>query len=144
MVGRADANVSDASVKRQQIAPKKVYGIDTGLMNAVGFHTSPNTGHLLENLVYLALRRAPRDIFYYATPAGHEVDFYLPGEKLFVQVAQHLAHPGTYEREVRALREAMTDVKGSRGLLLSMDADARAGHGDADLEIRDLAAWLLG
>jgi len=25
-----------------------------------------------------------------------------------------------------------------------MDADARAGRGDADLEIRDLAAWLLG
>jgi predicted AAA+ superfamily ATPase len=137
------ANVFDASVKRQQIAPKKVFGIDTGLMNAVGFHASPNTGHLLENLVYLALRRATREVYYYATPAGHEVDFYLPGDRLFVQVAQHLAHPGTYEREVRALREAMTDVKGSRGLILSTDADARAGHGDAGLEIRDLAAWLL-
>jgi uncharacterized protein len=40
-------NGYDFSVKRQQIAPKKMYCIDTGLVNAVGFAFSPNTGKLL-------------------------------------------------------------------------------------------------
>ena len=57
------SNVYDYSVKRQQVAPKKVYAIDTGLVNAVGFSFSPNTGKLLENLVYLALRRRTRARF---------------------------------------------------------------------------------
>ena len=56
------SNVYDYSVKRQQIAPKKVYPIDTGLANAVGFAFSPNTGKLLENVVFLALRRRTQEI----------------------------------------------------------------------------------
>lgn len=57
-------NVYDFSVKRQQVAPKKVYAIDTGLANAVGFSFSPNTGKLLENLVFLALRRRTSEVHY--------------------------------------------------------------------------------
>ena len=47
-------NLYDFSVKRQQIAPKKVYCVDTGLAHSVGFSFTPNTGKLLENLVFLA------------------------------------------------------------------------------------------
>jgi predicted AAA+ superfamily ATPase len=36
-------NLFDFSVKRQQIAPKKIYCIDSGLSNAVGFSFSQNT-----------------------------------------------------------------------------------------------------
>ncbi len=50
-------NVYDYSVKRQQIAPEKIYCIDTGFVNKVGFGFSPNTGKLLENSVFLAVRR---------------------------------------------------------------------------------------
>ena len=71
-------NVYDYSVKRQQIAAKKVYSIDTGLVNAIGFSFSPNTGKLMENAAFLALRRKAHEIYYYTTPVGFEVDFYLP------------------------------------------------------------------
>ncbi len=71
-------NVYDYSVKRQQIAAKKIYSIDTGLINAIGFSFSPNTGKLMENTAFLALRRKTHEIYYYTTPAGYEVDFYLP------------------------------------------------------------------
>ena len=83
-------NRYDFSVKRQQIAPKKIYCIDSGLSNAVGFGFSPNTGKLLENLVFLTLRQHAREIFYYTTPSGYEVDFYLPEEQQLVQVTQNL------------------------------------------------------
>ena len=72
-------NLYDFSVKRQQIALKKIFCIDGGLSNAVGFGFSANTGRLLENLVFLALRQqSAKGIYYYTTPGGNEVDFYLP------------------------------------------------------------------
>lgn len=137
------ANVYDHSVKRQQIAPKKVYGIDTGLINAVGFHFSPNTGHLLENLVYLELRRSTRHIYYYTTRSGYEVDIYLPEEKLLVQVSQDIANPEVYVREMRALREAASEIKGTHGLLLATDGDVRNAHEEGQIEIRAVADWLI-
>jgi len=137
-------NVYDFSVKRQQVAPKKVYAIDTGLASAVGFSFSPNTGKLLENLVFLALRRRTQEVYYYTSPAGFEVDFYLPESRELIQVSQNLAQPATREREVRALTAAMRGLGLSQGLILT---DANAGpilESGLTIEVRSLAEWLLG
>lgn len=65
-------NVYDFSVKRQQVAAKKVYAIDTGLASAIGFSFLPNTGRLLENLVFLALRRHTENLSSLSSlPARH-------------------------------------------------------------------------
>ncbi len=136
--------VYDYSVKRQQVAPKKVYAIDTGLANAIGFSFSPNSGRLLENLVYLALRRRTREVYYYASRAGFEVDFYLPETGELIQVAQSLAQPATREREVRALVDAMGGLGISHGHILT-DANADPIRVDGmTIEVRSVAEWLLG
>ncbi|MCK5314268.1 MAG: ATP-binding protein [Anaerolineales bacterium] len=136
-------NVYDYSIKRQQIAPKKVYPIDTGLANAVGFAFSANTGKLLENSVFLALRRCTPEIYYYSTPGGYEVDFYLPETCQLIQVAQNLENPSTREREVRALIDAMQSLGHRRGLILT-DSNALGIEKDGMIvEIRSLAEWLL-
>jgi uncharacterized protein len=136
-------NVYDFSVKRQQIAPKKIYGIDTGLINAVGFGFSPNTGRLLENLIFLALRRKTRDIYYLTSPGGYQVDFYLPEKGRLIQVAQQLDQLATREREVRALKEAAGTVKSKSALILTdANADAFTLNG-LRVEVRSAAEWLL-
>lgn len=137
------ARVYDYSVKRQQVAPKKTYAIDTGLASAVGFFFSPNTGRLIENLVFLALRRQTQDIYYYTTPAGYEVDLYLPGQRMLVQVAQNLDQPGVRNREVRALSDAMKALGIDRGLILSDFNGEPLQQGGLTIEIRSLAQWLL-
>lgn len=135
-------NVYDFSVKRQQVAPKKVYTIDTGLANAVGFF-SPNTGKLLENLAFLALRRRTAEVCYYTSPAGFEVDFYLPQTGELIQVSQSLAQPATREREVRSLTDALQGLGLRHGLILT-DANAAAVEADGSIvEVRSLAEWLL-
>ncbi len=136
-------NVYDYSVKRQQVAPKKTYAIDTGLVRSVGFSFSPNTGRLLENLVYLALRRRTRDIYYVAAPGGWEVDFYLPEGRQLVQVAQSLDQPETREREVRALLAAMRSLGVDHGLILTDANAAPVMDGGLIIEVRALAEWLL-
>lgn len=136
-------NVYDFSVKRQQIAAKKVYGIDTGLVSAVGFSFSPNTGRLLENLAFLALRRRTREIYYYAAAGGNEVDFYLPESRALIQVSQSLAQPATREREVRALIVAMRGLGLDHGLILTDGNAASITENGLTIETRSLVEWLL-
>lgn len=133
----------DYSVKRQQIAPKKIYPIDTGLASAVGFNLSANTGKLLETAVFLALRRRTTEIYYYTTPSGYEVDFFLPESQQLIQVAQNLAAPSTRGRELRALTEARKALGEVQALILSdTNGEVKTEQG-ASIEVRSLAEWLL-
>jgi predicted AAA+ superfamily ATPase len=136
-------NVYDYSVKRQQIAAKKVYTIDTGLSNAVGFAFSANTGKQLENLVFLALRRKTSDIYYYTTQAGYEVDFYLHESHQLIQVVQTMDNPATREREIRAMLDAMRTLNLSSGLLLTDSNTEAVIENGCEITIRSLAEWLL-
>lgn len=136
-------NVYDFSVKRQQIAPKKIYGIDTGLLRAIGFSFSPNTGKLLENLVFLALRRRTTAIHYLTTPAGYEIDFYLPETRQLIQVSQNMAQPATRAREVRALTDAMRGLGATQGLILTENEGPPIVEAGMTIEVRALATWLL-
>jgi predicted AAA+ superfamily ATPase len=136
-------NVYDFSVKRQQIAPKKVCCIDTGLANAIGFGFSPNTGKLLENLIYLALRRKTKDIYYFSSPGGYEVDFYLPKKQQLIQVAQSLDHPAVRDREFRALQEAMRIVKVKSALILADASEDMVKINGTPVEIQSATQWLL-
>jgi predicted AAA+ superfamily ATPase len=137
-------NLYDYSVKRQQIASKKIYCIDTGLTNAVGFGFSPNTGKLLENLVFLALRRQTKEIYYYATPAGYEVDFYLPEKRQLIQVSQNLDAQTTRQREVRALSDALTVLKVESALILSDASEDGFELSGIPVQVSSVAKWLLG
>lgn len=136
-------NVYDYSVKRQQIAPKKIYCIDTGLVHKVGFGFSPNTGKLLENLVFLTIRRTTPDIYYFSSPSGHEVDFYLPESRQLIQVTQNLNNALTRDREVRALQDAIELLKPKSALILT---DANGSDFEIDrvpVSIRSAAEWML-
>ncbi|HNB51092.1 MAG TPA: ATP-binding protein [Anaerolineales bacterium] len=136
-------NVYDYSVKRQQIAAKKIYPIDTGLANAVGFSFSPNTGKLLETAVFLALRRQAKELYYFTTPAGYEIDFYLPETRQLIQVTQHLNNPTTREREVRALLDAMPALQITESLILTeANADPIQENGMI-IHIKSVAEWLF-
>jgi predicted AAA+ superfamily ATPase len=136
-------NLYDFSVKRQQVGPKKIFCIDTGLSQTVGFNFSPNTGKLLENLVFLALRRQTREIYYYTTPAGYEVDFYLPERRQLIQVTQHLENPATRERETRALEDAIQGLNARSALILSEANEPGFEINDIPVEIQSAAEWMI-
>ena len=55
--------------------PDKFYLVDTGLARAVTPKSDAARGWLLENLVFLALRRGDNKIEYFNTRKGDEVDF---------------------------------------------------------------------
>jgi len=137
-------NLYDYSVKRQQIAPKKIYAIDTGLSSAVSFSSSPNTGWLMENVVFLELKRRVSEVYYYMTPSRKEVDFYAPSRHLLIQVSTNLENPQTYERETSALFEAMETLKNTSGIILTDGGSSEVEQADRTIQIRNLGRWLLG
>ena len=135
--------IYDFSVKRQQVLPKKIYGIDTGLVNAIGFHFSPNTGKLLENLIFLELRRQSKEIFYMTTQNGFEIDFYLPETRTLIQLTQNMSNPATREREIRAIQDAVKTVDAQNLLILSEDNEDPIRIGDKEIQIQSIPEWLL-
>jgi predicted AAA+ superfamily ATPase len=136
-------NIYDYSVKRQQIAPKKIYTIDLGLINSVGYQFSPNTGKLLENLVFLALRRQSDKIYYYISPEKYEVDFYLPASRQLIQVSQHMKNSETRNREIRAIEAAIRQIPVEQALILSENNEEQQVVEGVPVEMRSIAEWLL-
>jgi predicted AAA+ superfamily ATPase len=113
----------DYSLKKQIRNPKKVYSIDTGQVNAVAFQFSENLGRLLENLVFLELRRAGLELYYYKTQNNLEVDFLAKRRtrKALVQVAWDLDNEETLKREQRALFQALHEMKLDYGIIITYD-----------------------
>jgi len=53
--------IFDASLARANTNPKKIYCIDNALVTSVSSGILVNSGHLLENLVFITLRRITPD-----------------------------------------------------------------------------------
>jgi predicted AAA+ superfamily ATPase len=132
------------SIKEQQIATKKIYSIDTGLVRSVGFSFSENKGKLMENVVYLHLRRKKQEIYYYKTIQNYEVDFFLPRENTFIQVSQNFDSPETEEREIRAIISAANEQKEVMTYLIVTERDKKTLDRDGlQIQVVPLYEWLL-
>ena len=118
--------VFDASLARANVNPKKIYCIDHALAKSVGSGILVNAGHLLENLVFTALRRSTPEIRYFKGANGREVDFVagMPdGSRLLVQVCESLVEPRTRKREVKALDRAMAELGLRAGTIVTRDQE---------------------
>ncbi|GBR74594.1 ATPase [Candidatus Termititenax aidoneus] len=110
------------SVKKQNLAPKKLYVSDTGLLRSGSVSFTPDQGGLLENFVFNELRRRTRDIFYFADKTG-ECDFIVdPHGKnpLCAQVCLGLTLDNR-DREISGLLAALDFFKSKRGVIITKD-----------------------
>ena len=134
--------VFDASLARANTNAKKIYCIDHALVTSVSSGILINSGHLLENLIFVALRRVSSGIFYFRTKGGREVDFVAQaqdGSRLLVQVCESMQVPQTRKREVAALGEAMAELGLANATIVTRGEDeeieVEAG------KIRVVPAW---
>ena len=101
-----------------------------------------NSGHLLENLVFTALRHLNPEIYYYKTKTGREVDFIVPirgRPPILVQACESLAEPRTRKRENAALIEAMAEMGLKSGTIVTRNEDERIDVEDGAIEV--VPAW---
>jgi hypothetical protein len=112
------------SVREQIKSPKKIYAIDTGMVHATAFGLSENTGHAIENMVFLELKRRGKEIFYYRTANGLEVDFAVrEGNRLteLIQVTRDMKVEKTRGRELKALLKAMDETGLASGTIITYE-----------------------
>lgn len=132
----------DASLARSNANAKKIYCIDHALIRSVSSGILINSGHLLENLVFTALRRLDAEIFYYKTRTGREVDFIVAPRgqaRRLVQVCESLVDPKTRKREVAALSDAMAELGLTTGVIVTQSEEERIETGQGIIEV--LPAW---
>ena len=89
------------SLKVQNVNPKKVYCIDTGLRNAVSFKFSKDEGKLAENIVFLELKRRDKEIFYWEDK--NEVDFIIKDKSEKITAINVTYTNEIDEREINSL-----------------------------------------
>jgi len=109
------------SLKTQARNPKKVYSIDTGIVRTLGLNFSENQGHLLENAVYLHLRKTYKEIYYFKEK--NECDFVVcqTGKiQMVLQVCYEL-NPENLGREMKGLEEAMNFFGISTGMIITLN-----------------------
>ncbi len=132
----------DASRARRQVNPKKIYCIDHALAASVATGILVNSGHLLENMVFTALRRISSGIFYYKTKSGKEVDFVASlgnGSRMLMQVCESMADPKTRKREIDALNDAMTELELKSGTIVTLYEEETLAVDSGTIEV--VPAW---
>lgn len=135
------------SIKTQQKALKKIYAVDTGLANTISFRFSQDKGRILETSVFLALKQQGKEIYYYKTHSGKEVDFLIKGndnKAQLLQVAWDVEDEKTKQREIGRLVEAMEEQGVGQGLLLTYDTSENISVNRKQIKIRPVNQWLLG
>lgn len=127
----------DYSLKKQIQNPHKIYCIDNGFVTKGGFQFSENKGRLLENLIFLELKRRNLDIYYFS--GKRECDFVIRDKAKISQVIQICfnLNEENKERELSGLKEAMDKFKLKEGLIITANQDEVF----KDLGIKILPAW---
>lgn len=107
------------SPKKQMINPRKVYAIDTGLINVNTLSFSEDKGRLLENAVFLHYKRLAYELYYFQEKG--ECDFVLFKNEQFasaVQVCYDL-NADNLNRELNGLYKAMEYFDTQEGLIIT-------------------------
>ena len=110
------------SAKAQSVNPKKVYCIDTGMIQSVTLSSNADMGRMLENAVFIELRRRTKNIWYYSE-SSFECDFLYGHDSVpenAVQVCYELTSENR-EREVRGLVETCRKFPGVKPLIITFN-----------------------
>lgn len=131
-------------------SPQKIYAVDNGFAGAKAIQHSPDTGRLMENLVFMELVKRGfepnRDLFYYYTRNNREVDFVLKKGNIvveLVQVSYQVANDTVKEREIKSLIEAGDELKIKKLTVLTWDHKELVVNGENKINFLPLWQWLL-
>ena len=130
---------AESTYKRMR-NPPKIYLTDTGLGKRI---SSRDSGRLLENIVFLELKRKGWEIFYFEEK--RECDFIAKSEDrslLPVQVCFELTEENS-ERETRGVVEACHWVGVREGMILTFDDEKELSVEGANIRVLPVWKWCI-
>lgn len=133
----------DYSLKKQIVNPKKVYSIDNGLSISNSVTFSSDQGRMLENTVFLGLRRKYKEIFYFKGKG--ECDFLIKNQnkiKMAIQVCYDLNEENK-DREINGLLEALKEFNLKSGLILTFNQEDKFKVEGKSIIVKPAWKWLI-
>jgi len=134
------------SVKKQIYNPSKIYSVDSALSNVIAFKFSENIGHIYENIVFIELQRRNKEVFYWKSKRGREVDFVIKsGLKIdeAIQVCFSFTDKKTRDRELESLLSAKNELNVDNLVMITEDEKGEEVIDGATVRIIPLWKWLL-
>lgn len=124
------------SLKEQNVNPRKVYCIDTGLREAAAFKFSKDIGKVIENTVAINLLRNGKQVYYWKQKkSDFEIDFVVKEDNEITEAIQV-----SYEnnpRQERAIKTIEKELNPKKITLIGWDAPKTPYNGTS------LSKWLL-
>ena len=131
-------------------SPKKIYTVDNGFVASKAVQHSSDNGKLMENLVFTEFVKRGfepnRELFYYKTRNGREVDFaIMNGHEIskLIQVCYDVRNLDAEQREVKSLIEASDELKVDNLTVLTWDDEREVKKNGKTVKFKPLWKWLL-
>lgn len=130
------------SYRTQQMSPKKIYSIDNGFSRANSVSFSKDVGRMLENSVFLNLKRIHGDVFYFREE--RECDFVVKEKNKVSRAFQvcYEINDDNEKREINGLKEAMDKFNLEKGLILTYNQDDEIKTGGKSIVVKPVWKWL--
>lgn len=131
------------SYKQQQVNQKKVYSIDNGFSYNNSASFSKDKGNMLENVVFLGLRRKYKEIFYFQEK--NECDFIVKQQDKITVAIQvcTLLNEDNKDREINGLIDALNAFGLKEGLILTFNQEDVFTVNGKNIIVKPAWKWLL-
>lgn len=133
----------DFSLRKRLVSAKKVYAIDTGLIRANSASFTQDKGRLLENIVFIHLKRLGREVFYFKK--NNECDFISRDTKKklgLYQVCFEL-NEDNKDREINGMLAAMEYTKLKTGTILTLNQSDELEFDKKIINVKPVWEWLM-
>ncbi|PVU78207.1 AAA family ATPase [Sulfolobus islandicus] len=122
---------------------RKVYSIDNGISNVLGYRLNQNVGSLFENLIFLELLRryGINNIFYYKGRRG-EVDFVVKVKDEIREIYQVTYELSDIEREIKGIEEFLK-IRKTKAYIITFDKEGEIELNDNVVKVVKAWKWLL-
>lgn len=138
--------IFNASASKSNANPKKIYCVDHAFIRSVSSGILVNKGQLLENVVFVALRRLNLAIYYYKTSGNLEIDFLVQDQQrkiTLIQVCETIVNPITRQREMLAIQNAMNELGLNQAMLITREESEQISLKNGFIEVLPVWKFLL-
>lgn len=131
------------SYKQQQVNPKKVYSIDNGFSYNNSASFSKDKGRMLENTVFIGLRKEFKDIFYFQ--GRNECDFLVKEKDKITHAIQVCFdfNEENKDREINGLMEVLKEFGLKEGVILTYNQTDEFLVEGTKILIKPVWKWLI-
>lgn len=134
----------DHSLRKQLANPKKIYLVDAAFKQITGFSFTEEHGKMLENFVFLELKRMNLEIYYYSGKL--ECDFVVKEGRKITSAIQvcHALNDGNREREVDGLVDCVKAFGLKEGLILTLEDEGEVERDGINIRVMPAIRWAMG